>query len=232
MELDPTKRTTPGMVFLISVVMAITTLPSDRAEGQVSRTQKRASLSSYELSTGPYGVMTTLLEKTIFKLDVLTLEIRLNREDAQRVEALARGQRYSEKLADSIADIAIYSENVWVKISFERNLSLAQFLNGVDNNLRKARDGGIISSQSYRLTLKQMPQWYHFLEQRGIKTGDLMYYRICGDTLHTQYWGIEDELLLDQISPGLEQSLSLLGSYFARGSDFRKGLLKSLFEKK
>ena len=187
------------------------------------------SIAADSLPGGPYVDMRMLFEKTIFKVDVLTLHIRLNEADAREIERLVRGRRYSDQLADSVADVAIQSRDVWARIRFERNVSLGQFLDGTEDNLEKVHKAGIIDESDYDLISKGMPVWYAFLEERGILDGDLAYYRIRGDTLRTQYVGVEGEVLLDQTDVGPERRLAVLGSYFVRGSDFRKGLIKSLF---
>ncbi len=187
------------------------------------------SIAADSLPGGPYVDMRMLFEKTIFKVDVLTLHIRLNEADAREIERLVRGRRYSDQLADSVAEFAIQSRDVWARIRFERNVSLGQFLDGTDDNLEKVREAGIIDESDYDLVSKGMPIWYAFLEERGILDGDLMYYRIRGDTLRTQYVGVEGEVLLDQTDVGPERRLAVLGRYFVRGSDFRKGLIRSLF---
>jgi hypothetical protein len=56
-----------------------------------------------------------------------------------------------------------------------------------------------------------------------------MRYRIRGDTLRTQFLSLEGKLLMDQTDVGPERRRSVLGSYFVRKSDFREGLIKSLF---
>ncbi len=55
-----------------------------------------------------------------------------------------------------------------------------------------------------------------------------MYYRIRGDSLHTVYLASDGETLLDQVDVGPERRLSVLGGYFAPGSDFRDKLVDSL----
>jgi hypothetical protein len=68
------------------------------------------------------------------------------------------------------------------------------------------------------------------LEERGIYDGDRIVYRIHGDALRTQFIAVSGELLLDQTDAGTAPRLSVLGSYFVRGSEFREGLIGSLFE--
>ncbi len=187
------------------------------------------ALDTVSVGRGRYAAMQTLLEKTIFKVDVLTLDVRFGSETAHRLERLVTSRRYSESLADSIASVAIDARDVWARLRFKRHVSLDQFLNGIRDNLTRARRAGIIDSASYAMIFQDLPVWYHFLAADGISKGDEMLYRIRGDTLHTAYRTAAGVFLLDQTDIGPERRLSVLGGYFAPKSECRKGLIKSLF---
>lgn len=201
------------------------------AQAQSAASPPPMPIDTATLGSGPFSRMTTLFEKTIFKVDVLTLEVRLGVEDTRRVESLASGRAFSKPLADSIGQVAIHSQDAWAQIEFLRGASLEQFLDGIDDNLRKARDAGIIDQAAYSMISQGLPRWFGFLGERQIHKGDRIVYRITGDRLRTQYWSASGELLLDQVDEGPERRLAVLGSYFVRGSDFRDGLIKTLFRK-
>ncbi len=190
---------------------------------------QRLALDTASVGREPYAAMHTLLEKTIFKVDVLTLDVRFGSETAHRLERLVKSGRYSDSLADSIASVAIDARDAWARLRFKRGISLDQFLNGIRDNLTRALRAGIIDSASYATISEDLPVWYHFLADDGISKGDEMLYRIRGDTLHTAYRTAAGKVLLEQTDTGAERRLSLLGGYFAPKSDFRKGLIKSLF---
>ena len=193
--------------------------------------QSRAAVPLDTLpSTGTrYSSMRTLLEKTIFKVDVLLLEIRLGEEDAGRIERLISGRRYSEELADAIAEIGINSRDAYARIEFVRDISLEQFVDGVRDDLGRARDAGVIDQADFEMISEGIPRWFDFLKDRGIRNGDQIHYRIRGDTLRTVYLGVDGEMALDQTDVGPERRLAVLGSYLAPESGFREGLIKSLF---
>ena len=173
--------------------------------------------------------MQTTLEKTFLKVDVVNLDVWLGDEAAAELEGFVSDEPYSKELADSVADIAMRSRDVFIRVEFLRNVNLGQFLDGADDNLKRALKAGVISQTDYEMISAGMPVWYRFLEERGILNGDVMRYRIRGDTLRTQFLSVEGKLLMDQIDVGPERRLSVLGSYFVRKSDFRDGLIKSLF---
>lgn len=208
---------------LVAVTLAWGSLPSPSAA-------QAPALDTTSLASGRYASMRTLLEKTIFRVDVLTLDLRFDHETAQRVESLARGRRHSQALADSIADVALHSQDAFAQIEFQRDVSLRQFVDGIRENMRRAQKTGIISRQAYDAISEGLPRWFAFLEKRRIQKGDRVLYRIRGDTLRTIFQAGDGALLLDQTDVGPERRLAVLGSYFAPKSDFRDGLVKSLFE--
>ncbi|MEE8549653.1 MAG: hypothetical protein V3T08_00155 [Gemmatimonadota bacterium] len=191
--------------------------------------QKHPANDTASLGVGRYARMSTLLERTIFKVDVLTLEIRFGEATDRRLEELIADRRYSSQLADSIAEIAVGSENAWAVMEFKRGVSLDQFVDGVRDDMGRARDAGIITDGEYDMIADGIPQWFAFLEERRIQKGDQIFYRIRGDTLRTQFRSVDGETLLEQTDVGPERRLAVLGSYLAPKSSLRKGLVQSLF---
>ena len=189
-----------------------------------------APVDTIDLGTGPHARMHMLLEKTLFKVDVLTLDVRFGLRETTRIEALLGGGEgvASEMMRDSVASVALDARDVWALIEFRRNVRLDQFLDGVRDNLRVATKAGVITVRTYRSISTDLPSWYAFLEQRGIHKGDRMYYRIRSDSLHTVYLDSDGGTLLDQVDVGPERRLSVLGGYFAPGSVFRDKLVDSL----
>jgi hypothetical protein len=173
--------------------------------------------------------MRTLLQKTIFRIDVLRLEVRVDEETRRRIEELARNRGYSDEVADAIAAVAIQAKDAWIQITLLRDVSLSRFVGGVRDGLRQARKAGIITPQNYRHVSQSLPKWFAFLEERELQKGDQIYYRIQGDAMRTAYRGVRGEILLDKTDYGDDPRLAVLGSYFAPDSDFREGLIRSLF---
>lgn len=186
------------------------------------------------LGHGPHAHMHMLLEKTLFRVDVLTLDVRLGVDETRRIDALldgagsGGGDRLGDRLRDSLAAVALGAHDALARIEFQRNVSLDQFLGGIRDNLRKATRAGVIQPATFHAISDALPRWYAFLADRGIRSGDEMHYRIRGDTLHTVYVGVDGAVLLDQVDEGSERRLSVLGGYFAPGTDFREKLIDSL----
>lgn len=146
-----------------------------------------------------------------------------------RLGSLIRGSAFSHRLVDSVAAVAMETRNAAARIRFGRSVSLNKFLGGIRDNLRKAREAGIVAGEQYDSISSSLPRWCAFLADRKIHDGDELLYRIRGDSLHTVFRDADGKVLLDQVNVGPERRLSVLGGYFASGSDFRKGLMRSQF---
>ena len=214
--------TRPGLGLLILWPLLAAAAP---ASGQPS------PIDTTGLAAGEHSRMHMLLEKTIFQVDVLTLEIRFGPETAAQLDSLVDGREFSKNLADSAAAIALESRDVWARIEFKRGVGLDQFLEGVRDNLRRAEAAGILSAEDYSFIAANLPIWYAFLADRRIQPGDRMVYRMRGDTLRTVFQSVGGEVLLDQVDVGPERRLSVLGGYFAPDSDFRDKLVRSLLRR-
>lgn len=173
--------------------------------------------------------MRMLLEKTIFRVDVLTLNVGIQGPAASRIREIRRRRSSTPAVRDSVARIAAHATCADARLVFHRDVSLEQFLDGIRSSAREAMEAGYIGRDTYRLIDRFLPQWYAFLQGRGIREGDRMSYRIRGDTLGIGYRSGEGELLLERTDVGAERRRSVLAGYFAPGSDFREGLIRSLF---
>jgi len=174
----------------------------------------------------PSVTMEMLLEKTIFQVDVLTLDIWFGPETALQLEdklpTAGRGD------GDAVANIAMQSRDAWATMEFRRDVSLNKFLDGIDKNMRKARDAGHLDSTGYDIVATSLPGYFTPLAERGIKAQDRLFYRILGDSLHTVFQQEDGFVVIDQTDIGPERRLSLLGSFFVKDSEFRRKLLESL----
>ena len=217
---------------LLRLFVAGFVLPTAPLAGQSAGQAVPVDTSS--LGTGPHAGMHMLLEKTILKVDVLSLDIRFGPEATARFASLlgdhdapARAARDRDALADSVAAVALAARDVFARIEFHRAVGLGRFLDGIRDNLRRATKAGIVTVSEYRDIADGLPGWYAFLADRGIRSGDRMFYRIRGDSLRTVYVAEDGRTLLDQVDVGPHRRLSVLGGYFAPDSDFREGLFES-----
>lgn len=173
--------------------------------------------------------MRMLLEATIFRIDVLTLEVHIAGATADRIRTLTGSGGRTEQAVDSVSDLAADATRAYARLDFLRDISLDRFLGAVRENADRAAEADYIDPETAAFIQASLPEWYAFLEGRGIEEGDRMEYFIRGDTLTVHYASASDSLLMNQTDVGPERRRSVLGGYFAPGSDFRDGLLDDLF---
>lgn len=180
----------------------------------------------------PHAHLHALLEKTLFRVDVLNLDIQVDAATADRLAGLVAGNRnrYSDPLADGVARTVLLAPQAWVRMEFLRNTSRDQFLGGIRDNMEKALAAKLIDRDYFDRTQEQLPGWYDFLSGRGVHKGDIMAYWVRADTLESTYRDADGEVLLDMTRTGPEQRYGVLGSYLAPGSSFRENLVRSLLE--
>src|SRR3954471_6154666 len=102
------------------------------------------SLESPELAQGPYSSMHMLLQKTVLKVNVATVDVRFDKATQARFAELARGQQYSYPLDAQLAAAAIAAPHAVVQMQFVRDVPLNRWIGVVRDNLELAREAGLI----------------------------------------------------------------------------------------
>jgi len=170
----------------------------------------------------PSLVAHALLEKTIFQVDVVALELWLGPATTREVRRrLAAG-------SDSLAAVVADSRDAWAQLVFRRDVSLERFLAGVDDDMRRAARAGLLDDAAYAEVAEGLPVWLAPLRERGIASGDRFTYRIADDTLRTVFTRREGDVVVDQTDVGPAHRRALLGSFVAPGASFRDDLLADL----
>ena len=182
------------------------------------------------LARGPFSTMAMLYERTIFNVDILQPEMGFDAATARTFSSLIQGRSYDDALAQEVVDVALAAPDVIVRTEFLRDVSLDQFLGGMRENLRNARESGYLTREQETLITRETTAGYASLEDRGIREGEVMWYRIRGDTLHVAFVGLDGEVLVEDRPIGPERRMAVLGGYLAEGSDFRETLIRSLFQ--
>lgn len=219
-----------GAVFLPALAILVGATALLPNSGAAQSAPLEVPVDTTGLASGPYAAASMRLEKTIFKVDVLRLELRFAPAARDRIREAAEGAAGTsgDERSLAIADAAAHAGGAWARIQFDRDIKLGQFVDAGRESLSDAREAGYIDAAAEREIGANLPRWYAFLAERKIRKGDEMHYRIRGDTLRTVYVGRDGDILLDQVDVGPERVGSVLGGYFAAGSDFREPLLRSL----
>ncbi len=200
----------------------------------LAQTVAAQNASAPDLEMLPDGRGATLeykIERTFLKVDVLTLTIRVDQAAASRLaDVLDSESHYAREQQEAVAGIVSAAAEGVAEIEFLRNITLKQFLEGVDEDMGHARDAGWIRVDTFQRITEGLRGWFAFLSERGIKEGDRLTYHAAGETLRTTYRQIgESDLALDQTDVGRQNVMALWGGYFAPGSSFREGLTRSLW---
>jgi len=180
------------------------------------------------LATDRYGHMHMLFEKTWFGIDVARVDVWFDQATRDRFRELAAGQRYSDQVAERIARTALQAQDVDVRVEFLRDVSIREFYDAARDNLVRARNAGYISKDTFAIAWRGVQTDFAPLAKRGLEEGDRLIYRARVDSLQTIVMS-GNRVLLDVTSHDLGARRSMIASYFAPRSDFRKGLIKSLF---
>jgi len=190
------------------------------------------SLDSPELAQGPYSSMHMLLQKTVLKIDVATVDVRFDKATQARFAELARGQQYSYPLDAQLASAAIAAPHAIVQMQFVRDVPLNRWIGVVRDNLELAREAGLIGRDIEQRVANAIPQWFAPLQERGYQKGDKLIYAISPDTLRTVVVSPGGQVLLDLTEREAGARRVVMPSYFAPKSDTRERLIRSLLEKR
>jgi hypothetical protein len=196
--------------------------------GVAQRATALPDLHTDDLARGPYARMQMLLERTIFKVDVLTVDVQVGEHTRQRLEQLAGGAAPLESVEDQIVAAVLDVDQVLVTLIFRRSVGFDRWLGEVRASLQKARDAGLITEQALRDVGVGLPQWFQPMVARGWSTGDRVIYRGYPDRMRTLVVLASGEVVVDQTDGGAAPRRTMLAGYFAPGTDIRGPLIASL----
>lgn len=185
------------------------------------------SLSAGDLASGAFSKMHMLLEKTILKVDVVTLDVRVDSKAQSEFQRIAQGKSISGAVEEQLAKAALATENAVVQMRFERDVSLSQWFDQVSESLDKAVKAGYITGARKAQVMSSLPQWFAPVKDRGFKEGDRVMYRVKPGSLRTVLVTVDGKMPVDKSDAG-DAAKVLFAGYFAPGADMRVPLLRSL----
>src|SRR4051812_15419956 len=189
-------------------------------------------LDSPGLAQGPYSSVHMLLQKTVLKVNVATVDVRFDKATQARFAELARGQQYSYPLDAQLAAAAIAAPHAVVQMQFVRDVPLNRWIGVVRDNLELAREAGLIGRDIEQRVANAIPQWFAPLQERGYQKGDKLIYAISPETLRTVVLSAGGQVLLDLTEREAGARRVVMPSYFAPKSDTREHLIRSLLERR
>lgn len=186
------------------------------------------SLSEPGLASGPLSSMHMMLEKTILKVDVATIDVKVSPPTQEKFKQILGGKGYSAAVEGALATAAMDTERAVIQLKFVRDVSLSQWIDGVRESLAAAEKAGLMTAAVRKQVSEGLPVWFKPVEARGYKTGDRVLYRIESGQIRTVAVTREGQVLVDRIDQGTDKRRIVLTSYFAPGTDYRQLLLQSL----
>jgi len=188
------------------------------------------SLNSKELGEGPYSLAHMLLEKTILKVDVLTLDVRFSKPTQSKITELANGKPYSAELAKQVAPVAINAERAVVQMKFVRDVGLDKWMDVLRENIEQARKANLITAALEKKVNANLPTTFAALKERGYEKGDRLLYEVRPDSLRSVVVAANGKVLVDQTTREGDVARVVMAAFFAPESEFRTPLLRSLLK--
>jgi hypothetical protein len=186
------------------------------------------SFNDADLGRGTYSRMHMLLEKTILAVDVATIEVRVDPKCEKAFEQIAKGKPHSYELEHELAKVMFASESALFELRFLRDITLDQYVNGVRESLEEAHAAGIIDGALRHRVSAALPETFKTLKHTGFEEGDRILYKITPGQLRTVVIRKQGDVPVDRTDLGVDKTLLVLGSYFAKGTDYRELLLRSV----
>lgn len=172
-----------------------------------------------------------ILERTIFQVDAVRLELTVGPETADPVSVLVHGRADPRSEEDAVARLYVDSEEAEVRMTFLRSFSLKRFLDANREQMERLAEAGLLTDGETRRLIAENEERFALLDADGIRDGDRLEHEVRGDTVTTRYTDVTGAIRIDEVQVGAEQRTMLMGSLFGPRSSFRNGLLDLVFSR-
>ena len=169
------------------------------------------------------------MKKTIMKIDVLELRLRIDGDAADAAVAAAQSGDRSRELDEQIAQRYLDAASAESTIEFRRSISYKQFTGGDRKALDRMVKYGLFDEATAESLADLNASRFSFLKEREIEKGDKIHNVLRGDSLFESYVRADGTIEFDDVQVGSQHRLALLGNYFAPKTEFRDGLLDALW---
>ncbi len=172
-----------------------------------------------------------VLERTIFKVDAVRLELSVLDDTPERVARMVTGLAAPRQVSDTVAELYLGLERARVRMTFLRSFSLERFLDSNRGVLERLATAGLLTEEELRRLEAENDQRFAVLAQSGIRDGDVLEHEVQGDTVTTLYTDVAGAVRIAETRIGAAERKALVGSLFGPESGFRKGLLDLVFDR-
>jgi hypothetical protein len=181
------------------------------------------------LGTAEHGVLSMRFEVTFMKIDVADVEVFVTSADAARIEAaIGDGARTSEREAAVTAIIAD-ADPMAVSMRYLRDAGYDRFTKGIASGVDAAYQGEQLTDDERRSVHDQFLIAVAGLEERGVKEGDVLVYRVDEDQVSLRVVDAAGLHLADATYRGDMYPRAVRGMYVCCKSDFLEKLVRSAF---
>jgi hypothetical protein len=212
---SPKRVTTAATAMLAAVMLAVSVSP--------------ASAASSALAVGPYAVLQGVLKKTIFKVEVARVQVRVDQATQRKLASIAHGRKQTEGLSDGAVRAVMATKQAIISAEIRRDVPYDKYVESTQEDLKRARASGLASEAAFGSVTRLLPQWFRTFEGRGMRKGDRFVCSVGPASMRVVYTAANGRKLVDRRIEGHDPGRAILASYFAPGSSFRKDLLKSVF---
>lgn len=177
------------------------------------------------------GVLEMVYRRTLFRIDIMRLSVRVDSAADRRIRAVTEGREYGDALADSVAAAVLAADRLLVETRLLRDVTLDQFMDGMADNLDRARDDGLLTPEERDAVYLETGERFLPFREGGLPKSWSVRYDIRGDAVAMSVRDAEGHVRLESRSTGRARRVAVLGSYLAPSSDFREDLLRSAFSR-
>lgn len=191
------------------------------------------SSSAYAQEEGPSCCtrFEYVLERTIFEVDAVRLELTVTGDTPDQVAELVRAQPDPRSSSDAVAGLYLAADDAQIRMTFLRSFSLGRFLGANRDVMERLTRAGILSDEEFQMLDAENADRFQVLAADGIRDGDRIEHQVRGDTVATRYIDVTGAVRIEELRIGAEHRRVLVGSLFGPGSGFRKGLLDLVFSR-
>jgi len=181
------------------------------------------------LAAGPYAVLQGVLRKTLLKVEVARVQIRVDEATQRKLAALASGREHSDTLAAGVVAAVMNTRHAVITSEIRRDVPFDRYAESAYSDLDSARESGMISESAYWSLARLLPEWMRMLQDRGARKGDRFMCQLHPGSMRVVYRTADGVTMVDRTIPGGDPGRAVLASYLAPESSFRKELVRSLF---
>lgn len=181
------------------------------------------------LAAGPYSVLQGVLKKTVFRVEVARVQIRVDRETQHDLAELTEGRKRTRALSEGAVRTVLGTKQALITAELRRNVPFDRYVESAYKDLADARKSGLVSQDSYWMIARLLPEWFRAFEDRGARKGDRFLCRLTPTSMRVVYTTASGRKLIDRTVRGRDPGRAVLASYLAPGSNFRDELIDSLF---